>query len=140
MSKKSIQAVIKWSGSKRLLANEIISYFPETFGTYYELFLGGGSVLLTLRPESAVCVDVNASLIDFWNKVKCDPVFLSTHYRKEWNLLQADYMEFTRVRDRYNANPNGEDLHFPLIFCWDTRENDFTFAGANQRREVRGLV
>lgn len=104
------QPVIKWSGSKRLLAEAIIKFFPTNIKTYYEPFLGGGSILLQLNPEKAVCVDINKSLIDFWNKLKNNPDFLISHYEQEWKLLQIDYKEFFKVRDRYNLNPNGEDL------------------------------
>lgn len=115
MSKK--QPVIKWSGSKRLLADEIISYFPKEIENYFEPFLGGGSILLALKPKHATCVDVNVSLIDFWNKLKTNPELLCDSYKREWELLQADYHEFNIVRDRYNANQNGEDLLFLSRTC-----------------------
>ena len=115
MNKK--QPVIKWSGSKRLLADEIIKYFPSKFNTYFEPFLGGGSILLRLAPEKAICVDINNSLIDFWNKLKNSPEFLASHYQKEWNLLQNNYREFFVVRDRYNTTPTGEDLLFLSRTC-----------------------
>lgn len=111
------QPVIKWSGSKRLLAEAIIEFFPQNIKTYYEPFLGGGSILLQLNPEKAVCVDINNSLIDFWNKLKTNPDFLISHYEQEWKLLQIDYKEFFKVRDRYNLNPNGEDLLFLSRTC-----------------------
>lgn len=38
------QPVIKWSGSKRSLSNDIIQYFPKEIDTYYEPFCGGCSV------------------------------------------------------------------------------------------------
>jgi DNA adenine methylase len=38
------QPIIKWTGSKRFLADEIIEYFPSNIETYYEPFVGGGSV------------------------------------------------------------------------------------------------
>ena len=38
------QPVIKWSGSKRSQASEIIKYFPKEIDTYYEPFCGGCSV------------------------------------------------------------------------------------------------
>lgn len=111
------QPVIKWSGSKRLLADEIIKYFPDFSGTYFEPFLGGGSILLSLNPKKAVCIDVNESLIDFWNKLKTNPQFLADFYTDEWTRLQADYTEFTRVRERYNKTHKGEDLLFLSRTC-----------------------
>lgn len=111
------QPVIKWSGSKRSQAKKIIEFFPE-FKTYYEPFLGGGSVLLELRPSKAVCYDINSSLIDFWNKVKQNPIELGNHYQHEWQLLQANgHTHYTLIRDRYNNSQNGEDLLFLSRTC-----------------------
>ncbi len=42
--------VIKWSGSKRSQASRLIGLFPK-FDTYYEPFLGGGSVLYHVLKE-----------------------------------------------------------------------------------------
>ena len=38
------QPVIKWSGSKRSQADEIIKYFPTNIDTYYKPLIGGGSI------------------------------------------------------------------------------------------------
>lgn len=109
--------VIKWSGSKRLLAKEIVSYFPESCDIYFEPFLGGASVLLEYRPKKAICVDVNYSLIDFWNLVKNNPGDLADSYRFNWEELQKDYRYFSKIRDHYNENKNGFDLLFLSRTC-----------------------
>ena len=46
----NIMPIVKWSGSKRLQAKEIIRHFPN-FQVYYEPFLGGGAVLGALSPK-----------------------------------------------------------------------------------------
>jgi hypothetical protein len=40
--------LIKWTGSKRRQAKQIVAQFPRKIATYYEPFLGGGSVLYEL--------------------------------------------------------------------------------------------
>ena len=42
------EPVIKWSGSKRSQAENILTYFPREIDTYYEPFCGGASVLRRL--------------------------------------------------------------------------------------------
>jgi DNA adenine methylase len=110
------QPVIKWSGSKRHLAAEIISYFPS-FDLYFEPFLGGGSVLLELQPKKAICVDINESLIDFWNCLKKNPQKLAEEYEQNWIQLQKDWHYYLFIRDRYNNFHSGSDLLFLSRTC-----------------------
>ena len=39
---------LKWVGGKTQIINNIISKVPKEMQNYHEIFLGGGSVLLTL--------------------------------------------------------------------------------------------
>ena len=55
---------VKWAGGKQNLAAHLVGYFPSAFETYYEPFVGGGSVFLALAPARAVLADANAWLID----------------------------------------------------------------------------
>lgn len=43
---------------------------PQTYGTYYEPFLGGGSLLLDLQPKKAVVNDCNEELINMYLQVQ----------------------------------------------------------------------
>ncbi len=119
------QPVIKWSGSKRSQAEEIIKYFPTEIDTYYEPFVGGASVLRTLLDNSNnikvnhyVCSDLNEGLIALWNKIKDYPKEVSEHYAKLWNELNVDddkerkKQYFNYVRERYNKSHNPLDFMF----------------------------
>lgn len=115
--------VIKWSGSKRSQANDIIKFFPRKIKSYYEPFVGGGSVVRQLldtdiEVEKYVCSDINKDLINTWNEIKNNPEFLCSEYEKMWKELNLDddlerkkkYFEF--VRTRYNTTHKPEDFLF----------------------------
>lgn len=63
---KPKRQLLKWIGNKQRFAHEIVSYFPSTYGTYFEPFLGSGAVLGTLQPEKAIASDIFKPLIEIW--------------------------------------------------------------------------
>ena len=65
--------LLKWVGNKQRFAHEIIDYFPEKFGTYYEPFLGSGAVLGTLMPAHGIASDILQPLMDIWRALASDP-------------------------------------------------------------------
>lgn len=113
----SFQPVIKWSGSKRFQANTIAKFFPR-FKSYYEPFLGGGSVLVAADPPTAVCGDICSPLIELWKAIQRTPEVLIDSYSQDWEKLQTKgYTYFYEVRDSFNKNPNPEDLLFLSRTC-----------------------
>jgi len=63
---------LKWAGGKQALARKLISFFPSDIETYYEPFLGGGSVFFRLQPRIAVLSDLNNWLIDTYIAIRDD--------------------------------------------------------------------
>lgn len=115
--------VIKWSGSKRSQAEEILQHFPKEIDTYYEPFCGGCSVLRRLlssdiKVNHYVCSDINSDLISLWNKIKTNPHEVSLHYTELWLELnknddisrKKEYFNF--IRDRFNKYHNPLDFMF----------------------------
>ncbi len=66
------QGLLKWVGNKQKMAHLIIESFPESFGTYYEPFLGSGAVLGTLSPKSAFGSDSFGPLMEIWTTLSSD--------------------------------------------------------------------
>ncbi len=120
----TIQPVIKWTGSKRYLAKEIIQNFPKEINTYYEPFIGGGSVLIQLlntdniKINNYVCSDINQYLIDLWNLIKINPQKLIDTYKNMWEEMnQLDDIQFRKeyylqIRNRFNQTHKPEDFLF----------------------------
>jgi len=109
--------IIKWSGSKRSQAKAIASYLPNNFNTYYEPFLGSGAVLGWLRPENAVCADINKALIDLWRLIQKDPNKVMDEYKNNWEKLQKSYTFFYKTRDKFNKNKSPHHLLFLSRTC-----------------------
>lgn len=68
---------LKWVGSKRFLAEEIIRRLPAKINTYYEPFLGGGAVFFALAAEGrfkkAVIGDANEELMNVYDVIRREP-------------------------------------------------------------------
>lgn len=112
--------LLKWVGNKQRFAHEIIGYFPDTFGRYYEPFLGSGAVLGTLAPESAVASDQLKPLMEIWQALSASPDALKTWYAERWHAFSSgDRVEqYERIKASYNAHPNGADLLFLSRSCY----------------------
>ena len=124
----SFEPVIKWSGSKRSQCGEIVSKFPETISTYYEPFIGGGSVLRCLmesgehRVGKFIASDLNDGLINLWKSVRDCPRKVVSHYSDLWHQMNDGNHDkafkrsfFNSIRERYNKE------HSPLDFMFIMR-------------------
>lgn len=115
------QPVIKWSGSKRHQAEEIIKFFPDEIDCYYEPFCGGCSVARALmesrkKVNTYFLSDFNSHLINALNAIKDDYRKVSAYYSMMWNALKkiedmTSKQEFyLKLREKFN------DGHDPLDF------------------------
>ena len=117
------QVLIKWTGSKRLQAEEIVSRFPQKIETYYEPFVGGGSVLYRLLKSDIKvsryrCSDTCRSLIEIWRMVKKNPRLLVLKYEEMWVRLQKEGAAFFQsVRDEFNESGSPALFFFLLRTC-----------------------
>lgn len=110
---KKSDVLIKWTGSKRYQAEEIVKYFPKEINRYLEPFAGSCSILWEVMnsPEinvnSYLVSDLNLDLINLWNEVKEHPYKLSIDYKFFWDELNSlddksrnDF--WYKMRDEFN--------------------------------------
>lgn len=112
--------LLKWIGNKQRFAHEIASYFPVSFGRYFEPFLGSGGVLATLAPKRAVGSDAFSPLIEIWQAMQFDPQLLKQWYAERWSkAAKGDKVQaYEEIKASYNAKPNGADLLFLCRSCY----------------------
>jgi DNA adenine methylase len=90
---------LRWAGSKRSLVGRLIDVLPATFNTYYEPFLGSGSLFFFLQPTHAVLTDVCAELIQTFLSVR-DGVPTIRQYINSMKLCEK---EFYRIRSNRSS-------------------------------------
>lgn len=117
------EPIIKWTGSKRALSEQIIKYFPKNIKTYYEPFCGSCSMLFQLlhsdiKVEKYVCGDINKDLINFFVTVKNDPQSIHEEYKSRWLKLSSlptikdKSLYYNQIRANYNNSKNVHDFIF----------------------------
>ena len=82
-----MEPIIKYPGGKRREIKHFAKYFPDSFDTYYEPFLGGGAVFFEYMPKKAFLSDANRRLMDFYKD-------FSKHYMRVRRELEALAAEF----------------------------------------------
>jgi DNA adenine methylase len=97
-----VSPFLKWPGGKRWASGLIVKLIRRRLtNTYYEPFLGGGSVFFALRPQRAVLSDVNADLINTYKMVKTRSSALVPRLKR----LRVDQVTFECVRQ---SQPDSE--------------------------------
>ncbi|MBF2077798.1 MAG: DNA adenine methylase [Synechococcales cyanobacterium T60_A2020_003] len=63
---------LKWAGGKNQLIPQYSEFFPPSFHTYYEPFLGGGAIFFHLahRINHAVLTDINPELVNVYRCIR----------------------------------------------------------------------
>ena len=118
-----VRPLLKWAGGKSRLAPQICAAFGTPCeGTYYEPFIGSGSVFFYRRAmgmvRQAVLSDANEKLIEVHRAVRDD---VGAVLRQLDALPKDDWRErYYDVRDAYNDGPPRGALH-AARFLWLNR-------------------
>jgi DNA adenine methylase len=114
---KSLEPVIKWSGSKRKIA-PILSYLLPDANEYFEPFVGSGA-MLPFRPSSfGKAGDAIPELIKLWEVIRDDPERTANEYNLRWKRLRDEgYLVFYEIRDLFNKSRSPHDFLFLSRTC-----------------------
>src|SRR6266446_1124033 len=98
--RRGLTPFVKWAGGKTSIIHHLSTYVPDRFGDYYEPFLGGGAVFLTICGRTtqftAHLSDINQELINAYLMIREKPVELT----EELAHLQSEYYS-SRDRESY---------------------------------------
>ena len=124
-----LEPVIKWAGSKRTQAVEIVSRMGDGHDVYYEPFCGGCSVLyhiLSVCPDRFrrfVCNDLNSDLIAAFRRIKSSWESLFDSYREMWldmnrlSDIAGKRRMYEEVRSEFNRTRDPDLFFFIMRTC-----------------------
>ena len=135
---------IPYQGSKRNLADAILSYFPAHVKTLHEPFAGSAAISLAAAAQNKAerfhINDLNKPLIDLWRAIVSTPDQLVKEYEMLWREQLPDPWTFyKKVREKFNLTGSPDYFLYLLARCVkaSVRYNangEFNQSPANRRR------
>ena len=101
MDKLKISPFVKWAGGKKQLLDRLEERMPETYGRYYEPFIGGGALLLDVQPKNAIVNDVNEQLLNVYRQLKADAEAVIS-ILNGLDAVECNKEHYLKMRTEYN--------------------------------------
>jgi DNA adenine methylase len=113
---------IPYQGSKRLLAPEILRYFPEKIDRLVEPFAGSAAISIAVaarhRAKAFWLNDAHEPLVELWRAILLQPAQLADEYALLWETQLGNEREFfNEVRSRFNQSHQPADFLYLLARC-----------------------
>jgi DNA adenine methylase len=118
--------IVQYQGSKRILASQILRYFPRRFERLVEPFAGMAAITIAAaeqhRANHYLVNDINAPIIQILHDAIEFPQVLIEEYSKVW-LEQFHYegghiAHFYKVRDDFNSgNKSAANMLYLIARC-----------------------
>lgn len=108
---------LRWAGSKQRLLGQILPFIPQSYGRYYEPFLGSGALFLALQPQRASLSDFSEEVVGVWRTVRDNAEYLSEYLRP----LKPDKTIFYNIRSRRTLEYPERAAEFLYLnkTCWN---------------------
>ena len=119
MSYGKTSPFVKWAGGKTQLLEQLKNRLPDSYETFYEPFIGGGALLLSIQPKKAIINDSNEQLINAFKQLKynTDSVI---NIVKDFNSKTCNKEYYLQLRERYNKKiaSNELDAECAALMIW----------------------
>lgn len=113
---------VPYQGSKRGLAQVILSFVPGDVGRLIEPFAGSAAVSLAAayysKAHTFLLNDANVPLMSLWERIITRPGEISDDYQEIWQAQFADERAYyDRIRDAFNQTQRPDYFLFLLARC-----------------------
>jgi DNA adenine methylase len=72
-----VKSNLRWAGGKSKMTAKLDNFFPKEINKYFEVFVGGGSVMLYIiqkyKPYKIIANDINDYLINYYKNIQTKP-------------------------------------------------------------------
>lgn len=128
-----LRPFLRWAGGKQRLIKEISEFVPSDIkkGTYFEPFLGGGSLFWLLQPPRAFLSDLNRSLIECYKMIRDEPNQLYEYLKKYKKQSSCDF--YFKVRKQFNQRLERNTIAQSARFFYLNRTSFNGIFRVNQR-------
>lgn len=121
-SQMTVPHPIPYQGSKRILANAILNYFPLQVERLVEPFAGSGALAIAAalhkRAEHFHLNDINQPLIQLWQEILDNTRQIADAYQQLWQQQRGREREFyDAVRREFNQTHRPAALLYLLARC-----------------------
>ena len=86
-----MEPVVQWVGGKKRLLSTLKLFIPKSISRYHEIFLGGGSLLFNLMPESTISIEKNKNIFMIYENIKN----AHTQLIEKLGKIEVEYLEKT---------------------------------------------
>lgn len=145
-----IKTNLRWAGGKTRIVKIIDDFFPKKITSYFEVFVGGGSVLLHViqkyKPYKIIANDINEDLIRYYLSVKNKCKTLQQELYEIKNNYTSD--SFKEKFKKLNENNPTEffirnKTSFSGLFTNYSKlafEKNFTVSSINKINDISKLI
>jgi DNA adenine methylase len=107
-----MKSLLKWVGGKTQLLDTLFENFPKEINNYHEIFIGGGSVLISLLSDTDIIIkgtinayDANEILIYMYKNIQSSPNEILNNILP----LIAEYQTCNNTNDDINRVPKDKN-------------------------------